>query len=234
MNDFEDSFEAETPVDDAQAETPEVAVEEPQIETPEAVEAEPAPVVEEQAPSAQSEAEKALLGVVTSMRHELRELKAAQMPKEPVKIPDVFEDQAGFAQTIQQQFASQMQNQHLNVSESLARSAHGDAVVDEAVLALQNSGDPSLHQSITSAPMPFDALVKWHKQQKFAQQVGPDPDAYLERQKAQWKAEYEAGLVAKQSAQPLAAAPSLAHETSIGGRSSATAPTLTPLDDLLA
>jgi len=235
MDDLDDMIGEETVVAE---EAPQTEVEEATPETPVA-EVEEAPAAEEPAEPAaeapvQSEAEKGLLGSLTALRQEMRELKAAQAPKaEPIPIPDVFEDPKGYQQSIQQTFQAQIQNERLNTSEAFARDKHGDGVVNEARDAFLNSADPATRQQILASPMPYEAVVKWHNQQKFAQQVGPDPAAFLARQKEEWRREFEAEMVAKQ-ATPMAKAPSLAGETSIGGRTSPVAPTLTPLDDLLS
>ena len=232
MNDLDDIIDdtpVETPEQEAAAE---VAEQEP-VEATEVTPEEP-PVVPEvvaEVPQ-QSESEKALLGVVTALRHEIRDMKSQQAPA-PTPLPDVLDDQAGFTQSLEQRMTAQLQNERLNTSEAIARRDYGSEKVDAALQALEASGDPAAQQAILSKPLPYDALVKWHEGRQFAQKVGDDPAAYEARIREEARAQAIAEMEAKQTAASVGTAPSLAAQTSIGGRNSAVAPTLTPLDDLL-
>jgi len=59
--------------------------------------------------------------------------------------------------------------------------------------------------------------MKWVKGRKFTAEMGDDPEAYLAKKQAEWKAQWEADLAKRQSphAPPpsLAAAPSAAVKT---------------------
>lgn len=181
----------------------------------------------------QSDAEKGLLAELSRLRQEMRDLKAQPAP-EPTPLPDVIEDPTGFAQTMQTQVASMVQNERLNMSEAMARQSHGDEKVNAARDALLASGDQAAHQQIMQSAMPYEALIKWHEQQSFFQQVGSDPQAFMNQERERIRAEVMAELQAQQTAKAVKSAPSLAAETSIGGRTSSAAPTLTPLDDILS
>ena len=215
-------------IDDAQIEDQAEAVE-TEVEAPEetVVEAEAEPTPE---PEAEKPVTVPLSAVIEerAKRQRLEEqLAELQKPKaqEPVQFPDVLDDQAGFTQTIQQQIQQMAQNVELNVSERLTRQQYGQEAVDAAFRAAQESGAIAQFQGKQDA---WGELVRWHQQQEAAREIG-DPTTYKERVRAEILKEVQAEMAAKQ----ISAAPSLAGETSIGGRKSAPAPTLTPLDDLL-
>lgn len=208
----------------ADAETQEEVTETP----PETVaEAEPEPTPE-------PEAEKPVMVPLAAMTEERvkrqmleQQLAELQKPKEaePILLPDVLEDQAGFAQTIQQQMQQMALNVELNLNEKMVRQQHGTEVVDAAFQAAKESG--ALAQ-FNGRPDAWGDLVRWHQQQEAAREIG-DPTTYKERIKQEVLKEVQAELAAKQ----ITAAPSLAGETNMGGRNAAPPPTLTPLDDLL-
>jgi len=117
--------------------------------------------------------------------------KAAE-PAAEAKVPDFFEDPAGFigAQTkplldtvsqLQQQLASQ----RVETSMAIAHSRHGDAFAKafEAVNKLnpQNPDDRAIVQRIYANPNPGEALVTWHKRNEALREVGDDPGKYKER-----------------------------------------------------
>lgn len=212
----------DTPIADAETQ------EEP-VETPEepVAEAEPEPTPE-------PEVEKPVMVPLAAMTEERvkrqmleQQLAEYQKPKEPEPViyPDVLDDQAGFAQTIQKQMQQMAHNVELNVNERLTRQQHGADVVDAAFRAASESGAIA---QFHGKPDAWGDLVRWHQQNEAAREIG-DPSTYKERIKQEVLKEVQAELAAKQ----ISAAPSLAGETSVGGRQPAPAPTLTPLDDLL-
>lgn len=151
------------------------------------------------------------LSALQETRAELREVKqmleSANRP-EPVKPPE-FLDPEG-SQFLAQQVQAMGQNMRLELSEAKARLAHGDGVVDAALQAAREAG--TVGQFI-GKPDAWSDLVKWHKRELVAKEVGDDPDAYRDKIKAEIRKEVEAEMVAKQAtaAQP---APSLAGSTS--------------------
>lgn len=201
---------------------------------PEPVEVEAEPEAEEpekEPEPQQSEAEKGLLAELSRLRAEMREMKA--QPQEEKPLPDVFEDPNGYSQAISSQVQKMVQNERLNMSEAIAREKFGDEKVDAARQALMDARDQAAYAQIMQSPMPYAALVKWHEQQTFFKQVGSDPQAFMARERDRIKAEVMAEIEAQTTAKAVKSAPSLASQTSIGGRTSSAAPTLTPLDDLL-
>ena len=205
-----------------------------EAEVQEAPEETPEEPVAEVEPTPEPEAEKPIMVPLAAMTEERvkrqvleQQLAELQQPKErsPAPLPDVLEDQAGFALTIQQQIQQQLQNVELNVSERMTRQQYGTDTVDAALQAARESGTI---QQFMGKPDAWGELVRWHEQAQAAREIG-DPKTYTDRIKQEVLKEVQAEMAAKQ----ISAAPSLAGETNMGGRSSAPPPTLTPLSDIL-
>ena len=200
-------------------------------EAPAAVTEEPKP---DEPPAPKTEAQMVPLDAMIEERAKRQALqmqlaefqKQSQRPPEPEKIPDVFDDQAGFTQSIQRQIQQAADNARLDASEAMARQAHGDELVNEAFEAIKAAGVLPQFASKRDA---WGEAVKWHLQQKAVSEIG-DPKTYRERVEAEIRAKIQAEAAA---AQISAGGPSLAGETNLGGRQAAPAPTLTPLDDLI-
>lgn len=217
--------------------------------TPEPVEAqaEPEPVSEQEPvtqPEPVSEPEpqedplqRELGGIKAALveaRSELRELKQAQPKPEARPAPDMFEDPEGY-QKHQAMTAQQMQqNLRLDMSEEMARQAHGDDVVDAAFEALKAAGDQATFQSLMAQRSPYNALVDWHKQQKVVLEIGSDPDAWIAAKEAEITARVKAEMVAEQAkAEAAKPAPSMANLTGIGGGPKGNWTGPTPLDEIV-
>ena len=218
--------------DDELSDISDIVNDEP-IAEPQAAEPEPAPEVEPTPePVAEPEAEKPVMVPLAAMTEERvkrqmleQQLAAMQKPAEPAPLPDVLEDQAGFTQTLEQRMQQAVQNVELNVSERLTRQQHGTETVDAALQAARESG---AIQQFMGKPDAWGELVRWHQQTVAAQEIG-DPTTYKERIKQEVLKEVQAELAAKQ----ISAAPSLAGETNMGGRTPPAAPTLTPISDII-
>lgn len=223
-------------IDDVPVDEPQVA-EEPQAE-PEAAQAEPEP---ETPPEPAATPEMVPQAVVGELRGENRALKAqvdqltrGQQPapttsQEPP--PDFFENPAG---AVQHQIAPLQQailGQKLQSSRFHAEQQYGAETVQAAYDYFE--ANPALSQALVAHPSPFHAAVKEYQKVQVAQEVGDDPIAYRDKVRAEIRAEMEKELAAKQTADAVHNAPSLAGQTSIGGRTTSAAPTLTPLDDIL-
>lgn len=122
-----------------------------------------------------------------------RSMQTPPKPAEPAatdtKVPDFFEDPAGFlaAQTkpltdTVGQLREQLAAQRVETSMALAHSKHGDAFAKafEAVGKLnpQSPDDRAIVQRIYANPNPGEALVAWHKRNETLRRVGDDPDKY--------------------------------------------------------
>lgn len=190
-----------TPTQEAAPETPE-AVETPAAEKPETPQTVPLPaLIEAREKAAALRAENEALR---------RQQQAAQPKPEPEAMPDPVTDPEAFAAYQDRRYQAALENQRLNMSESLAREQHGDAVVDEAFKALQGAGEAD-KASVLRSGSPWHAVVKWHQQQKAAAEIG-DPATLKERLRAEILAELQAEQAAKTPA--AAPPPSLAHQSS--------------------
>lgn len=203
-------------------------------EAPEAAqEEEPQPEVEEQPVESEPEPQPQMvpLSALQETRAEVRELKQllerANQP-EPEKAPE-FLDPEG-SQFLAQQMQAMGRHMRAELSETKARMQHGDAAVDAA---LQAAREANAVDQFMGKPDAWGDLVKWHKREQVAKEVGDDPDAYRARIEAEVRKKVEAEMVAKQAvaAQP---APSMAGATSAtatGAPQQNWSPT--PLSDLL-
>lgn len=190
-------------------------------------EPEPAPA----APEPKVEAPMVPLAAMTEERvkrqmleQRLAEIEKSQQAK-PAPPPDVLDDQNGFVSYIESQLQQRIQSVELNVNERLTRQQHGSDVVDAAMQAAQEAG---VVDQFRGKPDAWGDLVRWHQTQEAAREIG-DPTTYKERVRAEILKEVQAEMAAKQ----ISAAPSLADETNMGNRQPPSAPTLTPLDDIL-
>lgn len=211
----------------------------PQVEETQ-VEAEPEatvePVAEEPVaePVAQEEPKMVPLAALTEVRRELQEMKQ-RLPQPPApQAPDIIDDQQGYQQFLQTQVGQQVQNAKLDMSEEMARGAHGDETVDAAFAAFQAANDPSLVQELMAARSPWNEVVKWHARQTVAQEIGSDPAAYKAKVEAEVRAKVEAEMVAKQARDNAGKfAPSMANVTGTGGGPKTTWAGPTPLDQAI-
>lgn len=153
----------------------------------------------------------------------LQDQMAQHQPTGSGKAPDPIENPEAYTAYMQDIVQKSALNTRLDISEEMARQAHGDEKVDAALEALRAAGLPA--DQFLNTRHPWGELVKWHEAQAAMQEIG-DPVKYRERLKLEIMAE-----IAAQSAAP--AAPSLARETSIGSRSTAGSTGFTPLSSLL-
>lgn len=211
-------------------ETP-VVEEEP---APETVEEQPEPEPEKTEAGKQVEEPKDTMVPLAALQEERAKRQAyeqiytAQMQgqpqPEPVRLPDPVENPAEYHQALQEQNSRMILNARLDMSEDMARQAHGDEVVNAALHAAQEAGVADQFQAKRH---PWGELVKWHEQQRAITEIG-DPKAY----RAKIEAEIRAEMAAEQATQQIKAPPSMASETSISGRTPQAAD-FTSLDELL-
>lgn len=155
----------------------------------------------------------------------LQQGQGNQAQQQPEKIPDMFQDPEAYTRFFHEQLESRSQNARLDLSEEMAREKYGDEAADAALAAARAAG---VTQQFLTKRHPWGELIKWHQQQAAAQEIG-DPVAFREKLRAEILAELQADQAAKQI---KSAPPSMANETSIGGRTP-TAANFTKLDDLL-
>lgn len=179
----------------------------------EPVEAAPEPEAEAAPEPQEREPDMVPVGVVAELRRELRELrKASQAAPEPPE-PE-FLDPEG-AKWMRDELAKMQSNYSLELSEAKARITYGEDVVNEAFEAAQASD--AISQFI-GQPDAWGKLVKWHKAEKVAREIGGDPVAYRAKLEAELRAKIQAELVADQAKKVAAqTAPTLANITGTGG-----------------
>lgn len=152
------------------------------------------------------------------LRQQLQQFYEAQQranQPQPQPIDPVSQPEAAYA-ALQQELARRDQmmeqmalHQRANTSEMIARSQHGDQIVDQAIDSAVKSG---LNQHFMRQPDPYKALITWHKSQQIAQEIGNDPNAY----RARIEAEVRAKILAEMKAgtpPPRNLPPSLASAT---------------------
>lgn len=190
----EKAGEATTPPAEAPKE-PETAPQEPkQPETPPESPAEPPK--DELKPAAADE-HTVPLAKFLDQRDELKELrrfKAEQEAKaaKPAKIPDPVDDPEGYAQFADRQVEAKVTNLKFEMSDQMARQAHGVEAVEKATeWALDRAQkDPVFAAQYMREAHPIDWIVRQHKRDGLVSQLGDDPDEFVRRRAA------ELGLIA--------------------------------------
>lgn len=144
--------------------------------------------------------------------------QAAQPQLQPVEVPDPFTDPEGFAAHQTRLVNDQILNTKLDISEEMARSAHGDATVDAARdwgLA-QFQTNPAFRAEVLSQRNPYGYLVQQHQRQESLSQLS-DPEeirAFIAWKQAQGAVQQAAPAVIPQVPTPP---PSIASAPSAGG-----------------
>lgn len=146
---------------------------------------------------------------------ELEQFRRATQPQpQPAPIPDPIDDPEGFAQ-YQRQFIEQASlNTTLNISEEMARTSHGDDLVNAAQQWAQSqfASNPSLYAEFTRQRNPYGYIVKEYQRQQMLSQVGDDPkeiEAFLAWKQAQAQvAQQQPPLAPPKPPRSLASAPS--------------------------
>jgi hypothetical protein len=135
----------------------------------------------------------ALTGRFDQLTASLRAPKPAEGEAKPEeKVPDFFEDPAGFlaAQTkplndTVSQLRGELAAQRVETSMAIAHNKHGDvfAKAFEAVGKLNpgNPDDQITVRRIYASPNPGEALVAWHRRNTALAEVGDDPAKYREK-----------------------------------------------------
>jgi hypothetical protein len=105
--------------------------------------------------------------------------------QEAPQRPDMFSDPEGWAAHQRAEIAQEMNARHVNAALNEAHEEHGEAFVAAyRALTSMNPHDPmarAIVQRVWDAPNPGRALMNWHKAERVRQEIGNDPDAWLER-----------------------------------------------------
>lgn len=126
---------------------------------------------------------------------ELRRYREDQEAKaKAAPPPDFFEKPDERLAYERQTLQHALWNERLNMSEMLARQAHGDDVVAAAQesFAAAARKNPGLHMELRSQANPYGFVVQWHKRQEFLTDVGSDPDAWRAKERERLRAEIAA------------------------------------------
>lgn len=228
LNDIIDETPAEeTPVEPEQPE-------EPQPEEP-VVQAEPAELAQPAEPAAPPMVPQAVIGEVRAenraLKKQLEQLGQMVQSQQPEpQAPDFYENPEAAVQHHIQPVHKALEAQKMQMSRFTAEQQFGPELVQQAYDYFE--ANPQASQALMGHPSPFHAAVQEYQKAQIANEVGNDPAAYREKIRAEVEREIRREMEAKQTAAAVAQAPSMAAETSIGGRV-APAPTLTSLDDIL-
>lgn len=150
-----------------------------------------------------------------------RQLAALQAkPAEQPKAPELYENPDAWREHLERQVEERLSNERLNMSEMMARQAHGSEVIDKAFasfgeLVRQN---PAIHQQVMSQPHPWDAMVKLVQKVEALNQIG-DPMTFAERKEKELRDKIRAELEAEYAAKappPAPVAPPPALPTPLG------------------
>lgn len=104
-----------------------------------------------------------------------RKLAELQKPKE--EAPDWWADPAAAAQHQAQTIEQRFEAQRLSQSKFFAEREFGAETVNEALEYFDKN--PQFSAQFMDQPSPFHAAVEFYKRQKLVDEIGTDPDAYL-------------------------------------------------------
>ncbi len=170
----------------AKEESPPVVEEQPVIEAPKEERADhriPLTELLNEREKRQAEARRA-----QQLQHELEALRQQMQP--PKQIPDQFQDPEAYNQHWEQRIAEQnmsveqrFRNQEANFSLRLAHMQHGETFEKAyaALLDAAEKGDRAAAQAVANSPDPGATLVNWYRREQTLQQVGPDPEAFVQK-----------------------------------------------------
>jgi len=157
--------------------------------------------------------------------------KLAKYEKEPVKRPDVFEDQDGFAESLEAQQDAKIRQATLNIERKMMMRMHEDYESVEAAVLDEMSKNPALKSYLQQSENVAEAVYEYGKQRKeFDSILGFKKDETLAKLKAEIKAELEKEYKGKRSnSEDDDLSPSLADAR---GASSANEKGIETLDDV--
>ena len=128
-----------------------------------------------------------------ALEAKVAEMEARQrnQPQPQPQAPDPIDDPQAYNAYVRQEVEQQVLNARLDMSEAMARQAHGDEAVEAALEAAKALQDKAVAQKIMHAPNPYGELMKWHQREQVMSEIGEDPQAYRQRIEAEIRAELE-------------------------------------------
>lgn len=123
-----------------------------------------------------------------ALKRQLDEVRArpVEQPKpqtvQPAKVerPDPLLDPDGYAKSVRDEIREELLNERRENSLVAARDAN-PTEFDEAYKAAQQQIDPALRARMQQSRDPGKTLMEWHRENKVKQEVGNDPNAWLEK-----------------------------------------------------
>lgn len=122
--------------------------------------------------------------VRAQLEQRLRALEKPAQQEKAVERPDPLLDPEGYERHLESKFEQRLINERRESSLELARRTY-KTDFDEAYKAAQQfnaTGDRTLTARMQQSRDPGETLMEWHKEQKVRQEVGLDPNAWLEKQ----------------------------------------------------
>lgn len=117
------------------------------------------------------------LAALQETRDKVRDLEArlAAQPQPPQgpEMPDIFDDQQGYTNAIQQQVQDAIYQERLNFSHRLAEQSHGKETVEAALEwgRQKCNDDPNFNAAVKSNPDPVGFAVEQYRREQIASQV---------------------------------------------------------------
>lgn len=106
------------------------------------------------------------------LRREKQRLEAQKKPKEPMKVPDAYEQPEEFGGFVQDQFAELQFQNRLETSGIRAEVKYGEDTVKAAVDWATGLNDPFLGQRMRQAVSPVEFVVQEYQQSRTLERVG--------------------------------------------------------------
>lgn len=135
------------------------------------------------------EYERQLAEVVQYVQSQQQQQFRQQQPTpQAPEVPDPYTDPEGYQRYIVQQAHETALSERLDASQMLAEEKYGAEKVQAALQAVQRAG-PQIAQQIIRQRHPYKAMVEWFERMTVMEEIGPDPQAYREKIKAEILAE---------------------------------------------
>lgn len=141
---------------------------------------------------------------------ESRRWRAQQEAQQRQAQIQAIQDPDQRIQAVQQEWQRAMIQDRLDSSYMRAEKQHGGELVREVVEFFNDPQHTPMSHQFLRSPDPFEAAVDYFKRAKALEEIGPDPDAYKARLRAEIAAELS-------PAKPTAPPPSMASSPSSGG-----------------